>query len=146
LKERRVSTGKDMLSYILFHLSSIKRSQGMEPWLRSWLRQEAKVLTPEDWFERGHHILRGKADSKGFWRHNAKPRTFIWDPPPAAASVVLEKVRKARIKRQDSPHVFVVLPLLKPEWFCLIYKIADIVFEVLVGSECWPTNMYEPLR
>jgi hypothetical protein len=48
-------------------------------------------------------------------------------------------------ERQDSLHVFVVPRLLKPEWFHLLYKTADIVFDVPVGSECWPTNMYEPL-
>jgi hypothetical protein len=30
-----VSIGNDMLSFIPFHLSSIKRSQAVEPWLLS---------------------------------------------------------------------------------------------------------------
>jgi hypothetical protein len=68
LKES-VSTGRDMLSYILLHLSAIKRSTAVEPWLRSWLSQDDEVLLPDGWFERGHNILGGKQYSKGFCRH-----------------------------------------------------------------------------
>ncbi len=32
-----VSAGKDMLSYIPFHFSSIQRLPAVEPWLRYWL-------------------------------------------------------------------------------------------------------------
>lgn len=62
-----VSTRKDMLSCTPFHLSSIKRSQAVEPWLCSWLGREAEVLTPEDWFKQGHNILGGIIDSKRFF-------------------------------------------------------------------------------
>jgi hypothetical protein len=44
------------------------------------------------------------------------PGTFVWAPPPAAAAVALEELRKARIKRQDSMHILVVPRLLMPEW------------------------------
>jgi hypothetical protein len=57
------------------------------------------LLTPEDWFERVYNILEQKDNSKGFWRHNTKPGTLIWDPTLAAALVALEELRKARIKR-----------------------------------------------
>lgn len=50
------------------------------------------------------------------------------------------------MKRQDSLHTFDVPRLLKSEWFCLLYKAADIVFDIPVGSKCWPTHMYEALR
>jgi hypothetical protein len=140
-----VSAGRSMLSFIPFHLSAIQRSPDVEPWLRSWLGPDAELLTPEGWFERGHGLLGGGMDKKGYWRHKVKPGTFIWAPPPAAASVAMEELRKARIKRQDSMHVFVVPRLLKPEWFRQLYKACDIVFDVPVGVDCWPSHMYEPL-
>jgi hypothetical protein len=112
-----VSAGKSMLSFIPLHLNAIERSPAVEPWLRSWLGEDAEVLSPEGWFERGHDLLGGKYDAKGFWRHATKKGTFIWNPPPAAASVAIEELRKARIKRQDSMHVFVCPRLMKPEWF-----------------------------
>jgi hypothetical protein len=140
-----VTAGKEMLSFIPFHLSAIDRSPDVEPWLRSWLGPSAEVLTPNGWFERGHDILGGKVDSKGFWRNHIKPGVFIWSPPPAAAQVALEELRKARIKRQDSLHVFVVPRLMKPEWFRLLYKASDIVFDVPLGTSFWPSEMYEPL-
>jgi hypothetical protein len=140
-----VSTGQDMLSFIPFHLSSIQRSPAVETWIRSWLGADAEVLSPEGWFERGHDLLGGKYDAKGFWRPNIKTGTFIWDPPPAAASVAIEELRKARIKRQDSMHVFICPRLMKTEWFRQLYKTADIVFDVPVGTACWPSSMFEPL-
>jgi hypothetical protein len=140
-----VSAGKAMMTYIPFHLDSIQRSPLVEEWLKSWLGPDAEILSPEGWFERGHDILGGKMDSKGFWRHEIKSGTFVWNPPPAAAAVALEQLRIARIKRQDSLHVFVCPRLMKPEWFRQLYKASDIVFDVPVGSPCWPVNMFEPL-
>jgi hypothetical protein len=140
-----VSAGKSMLSFIPLHLNAIERSPAVELWLRSWLGEDAEVLSPEGWFERGHDLLGGKYDAKGFWRHATKKGTFIWNPPPAAASVAIEELRKARIKRQDSMHVFVCPRLMKPEWFRQLYKAADIVFDVPVGTPCWPASMFEPL-
>jgi hypothetical protein len=140
-----VSVGKDMLSFIPFHLSAIQRSSAVEPWIRSWLGPEAELLEPEGWFERAHGILGGKFDRKGFWRHEFKAGKFFWAPPPAAVAVALEELRKACIKRQDSFHVFVLPCLLKPEWFRQLYKVSDIVFDVPVGADCWPVCMHEPL-
>jgi hypothetical protein len=140
-----VSVGKDMLSFIPFHLSAMERSAKVEPWIRSWLGSDAELLQPEGWFERGHDVLGGKPDRKGFWRQEFKPGKFIWAPPPAAADVAIEELRKARIKRQHSFHVFVVPRLMKPEWFTQLYKAADIVFDVPLGADCWPKSMHEPL-
>jgi hypothetical protein len=112
-----VSVGKDILSFILFHLSAVQRSAAVEPWIRSWLGPEAKLLQPEEWFERAHDILGEKLDRKGFWRHEFKAGRFSWAPPPVAADVAIEELRKACIKRQHSFHVFIVPRLMKPEWF-----------------------------
>jgi hypothetical protein len=110
-----LSSGQSMLSFVSFHLSAVQRSDDVEAWLRSWLGESMVVLSPKGGFERGHDHLGGEVDAKEFWRHTIKPRTFVWSPAPAAASVAIEELRKARIKRQDSLHVFVCLRLLKPE-------------------------------
>jgi hypothetical protein len=75
-----------------------------------------EALSLKGWFERGHDHFGGEVDAKGVWRLTIKPRTFVWSPAPAAASVATEKLRKARIKRQDSLHMFVCPRLLKPAW------------------------------
>jgi hypothetical protein len=140
-----VLTGQEMLWFIPFHLSALKRSPLVETWIQSWLGEDAEVLSPEGWFKRGHDLLGGKYDAKGFWRHTIKTGTFIWDPPPAAALVAIEELKKARIKRQASMHVFVCPRLMKPEWFRQPYEASDIVLDVRVGTACWPLSMFEPL-
>eukprot|EP00978_Attheya_sp_CCMP212_P004701 scaffold10314_cov60-Attheya_sp.AAC.1 len=71
--------------------------------------------------------------------------TFIWCPPPAAADIALEQLRQARIKCQDSCHIFICPRLLTCEWIKQLWKAADLVFEVPTGYEGWPTDMLEPL-
>jgi hypothetical protein len=140
-----VSTGEAMMSFIPLHLTAFQRSSTLKEWIQSWLGRQAEFLSPDDWFERGHDVSGGSKDSKGFWRPKTCPGTFVWSPPPAAASVALEELRKARIKRQDSLHIIVIPRLLKPEWFRQLYKTCDLVFDVPPGVDCWPTNMYEPI-
>jgi hypothetical protein len=66
-----------MLTFIPFHLTSIERLPDVDSLLWSWLAASTEVLTPEDWFKRGHNILGGITDAKGFWRHEIKPGTFV---------------------------------------------------------------------
>jgi hypothetical protein len=118
-----VSVGQDMLTFIPFHLSTVQREPKVETWIQTWLEIIAELLTPEGWFERGHDILGGKHDQEGFWRYEYKPGSFIWAPaPPGAAAIAIEELRKTRIKRQHSFHIFVCPRLLKPEWFRQLYK------------------------
>jgi hypothetical protein len=140
-----VSAGLSMMSFIPFHLSALDRSPPIREWITSWLGEGAEFLEPKDWFERGHDTLGGSYDAKGFWRSKFKTGKMVWMPPPAAADVALEELRKARIKRQDSLHVFVVPRLMKPYWFRQLYKTADVVFDVPPGACCWPTHMFEPV-
>ena len=72
-------------------------------------------------------------------------KTYIWMPAPMAAEVALAELRKARIKRQQSSHVFVCPRLCTSQWLRHLFKAADFVFEVPVGTDMWPKNMHEPL-
>ena len=59
--------------------------------------------------------------------------------------VAMAEMRKARIKRQQSSHIFVCPRLCTTLWQRQLYKCADFVFELPVGSTVWPASMHEPL-
>jgi hypothetical protein len=142
-----VMAGYDILSFIPLHLSAIDRFPDLLDWLKSWTSRKLEVLEPDDWYGLGHDI-RG-------WTHPhqddllARPvlraGVFGWFPPPAAAEVALEQMRIARIKRQDSTHVFVVPRLLTPRWLKQLFKACDVVLVIPAGTTGWPLNMFEPL-
>eukprot|EP00978_Attheya_sp_CCMP212_P024147 scaffold75459_cov47-Attheya_sp.AAC.4 len=74
--------------------------------MASWLPEDHTVLTPEDWFELGHDI-RSWNPGPGELLHPVTLKgTWVWAPPPAAADVAIEELRKARHKRQASTHIF----------------------------------------
>jgi hypothetical protein len=140
-----VAVGHNMLHYIPLNETPLERTSSIKPWLQSWIGAEAEFLEPEDWFERGHDHKGGKINEYGMYTPNISPGTFVWTPPPAAADVALEQLRQARIKRQDSVHIFVCPRLLTCTWVKQLWKAADLVFEVPAGTEGWPTDMFEPL-
>jgi hypothetical protein len=141
-----VTAGEAMLSFVPIAISALNRFPSVKEWISSWAGGESvEYLSPEDWFERGHDLLGGEYDQKGFWRHRVVPGTFVWAPPPAAAEVALEQLRKARIKRQDSLHIVICPRLMTPRWLRQLYKASDIVFQVPAGCPFWPETMYEPL-
>jgi hypothetical protein len=57
--------GEDILSFIPLHLSAIDRSLSLVPWLKTWIGQKLKILSPKDWFELGHDIRGGTHPQKG---------------------------------------------------------------------------------
>jgi hypothetical protein len=142
-----VMAGEEILSFIPLHLSALERSESLLSWITSWTTQKLEVLAPEDWYELGHGI-RGWTqpnDDDLIARPMLRKGVFGWFPPPAAADVALEQLRMARIKRQDSTHVFVVPRLLTPRWLKQLWKACDIVLTVPAGTLGWPTDMYEPV-
>jgi hypothetical protein len=146
LREGVAGTGEEMLSYIPLHLHAGERNPQFNQWLTTRIHHSFEVLEPSEWFTRGHEHIGGYKDSAGFWRINTKPGFFIWMPPPSAASVALEELRKSRIKRQSSTHIFVCPRLLTTEWRKQLNKACDLVVFLPPGIdvEGWPTNMFEP--
>lgn len=107
-----ITLSQNMLSFCPWHLSCLEQNKYLEDWIKSWAGHEAEFLTPNQWFTRAHDWHGGHYDDKGFWRQGIKKGTYIWTPPPAAAHVALEELRKSRIKRQDSIHVVLIPKLM----------------------------------
>ena len=74
-----------------------------------------------------------------------KPGIFVWSPPPCAAIDAVVQLRKARHKRQESMHVFIVPRLMMPLWRKQLYKAADLVLHLPASHSAWPSQMFEPL-
>jgi hypothetical protein len=149
-----VTAGQAMLSFVPLSKSALEVHPPLQAWIASWAGGKGtEFLTPEGWFERGHDIIdytfrpfrKADKDSEGFWIPKIKSGTFVWAPPPGAAEAALEELRKARIKRQDSLHIFVCPRLMTTRWFRQMNKAADLIFEIPAGCPYWPTQMYEPL-
>ena len=140
-------SGESILSFIPLHLSAIERCNNFLPWITSWVGPRLEVLAPKDWYQLGHDIRGWSDPSNGepFSRPRLRKGVFGWFPPPACADVALEQLRMARIKRQDSSHVFVVPRLLTPKWLKQLWKACDVVLSVPAGSPGWPSDMYEPV-
>ena len=60
--------------------------------------------------------------------------------------MALEELRVARIKRQESLHIFICPRLFTSEWLKQLQKAADLLVEIPVGVDCWPLSMHEPLK
>ena len=142
-----VMAGETMVAHIPIHMSSISRAPNLVPWIRSWCGEDAILLDENGWFESGHGIEGWDMGKDGFERPRLAKRrnTYVWAPPPIAAEVALAELRKARIKRQDSCHIFVCPRLCTTQWAKQLYRAADFVFELPVGFSCWPSSMHEPL-
>lgn len=143
-----VMAGEAMSVHIPIYLSAVERAgSDLVPWIRSWADSNAHSLEPLEWFQAGHDIEGWNAGLDGVDRptlcHEGK--TFIWAPPPFAAEVAMAEMRKARIKRQRSCHIFVCPRLCTTLWQKQLFKCADLVFELPVGSTVWPHSMHEPL-
>jgi hypothetical protein len=141
-----IMAGEMMKTFIPIHLSALERSPKLFSWIVSWSTTSLLMLEPRDWFDVGH-------DVDGFgscWDNFDRPklyegRTYLWSPPPFVADVAISELRKARIKRQTSTHIFVVPKLCAPVWIKQVYKAADFVFEIPAEKSFWPSEMHVPL-
>ncbi len=139
--------GKSIYDFIPIAKTAAQRSDGLMDWIRDWTgEKDLEFLDPEGWFDRGHDLLPdGDRNAEGHWIPAISPGKFVWMPPPAAADVAVEELRKARHKRQESYHIFVVPRLMKPYWHKQLCKVSDIVLNIPPGHSVWGRNMHEPL-
>jgi hypothetical protein len=147
LKEGVAASGQNMLAHIPLHLNAQQRSSGLHDWLTTWIQFPFEIPEPTDWYERGQDHWGGYRDKLNFWYITEKPGIMIWIPPPAAAEVAVEELRKAVIKRQNSTHVFICPRLLTVEWRKQLNKACDVVLSLPAGQDedGWPLDMHEPL-
>jgi hypothetical protein len=98
-----VMTGESMLSFVPLAKSASERSDDLLSWVHSWAgdaggRQKVSVVPPTEWC--GEHPDGG---------------TYIWLPPPAAASTAFEWLGQSiHSKRPNSTHI-VLVPRLMTE-------------------------------
>lgn len=129
-----IMAGETMESFIPIHLTAVQRSPTLEGWIHSWTGHSAIMLNEEGWFEAGHDIAGlGKSQAgDDFERRILKEgRTYVWCPQPFAADVAIAELRKARIKRQSSAHVFVC-----PRLCCGLWLKNCIARQILCSNFC----------
>jgi hypothetical protein len=108
--------------------------------------RDLTLLEPKDWFEKGHDIHGWSKNKKGFWYPELKTGTYIWQPAPSVAKFAVEELRRARLKRHESCHIFVCPRMFTTKWRKQLYKVADLVFEIPCGVvDSWDDSQYEPL-
>jgi hypothetical protein len=141
-----VMAGQNFLDFFPLEQTVLDRSPDVLRTIRCWFPGEPlEVLTPKDWYQKGHD-LRG-------WKRGChlnypiiRAGSYLWQPAPAAAKFAIEELRRARLKRQDSLHVFVCPRLFTTQWRKQLYKVADLVFEIPCGAlDDWDDSHFEPL-
>ena len=146
-----VMRGEGMLSFIPLHLSPLEREENLEPWIREVVtpsagETEILFLNYADWFQRGHDIIGGELNGDGVWTPIYESGTYIWTPPPSAALIAVEQLRRARLKRECSTHVFIVPKIMSPEWQRQLFRVSDLYIELPFVKNVWDkTQHHEPL-
>jgi hypothetical protein len=141
-----VMNGESMFSFLPMHETALERHPPLKDWISETMGSDLTFLTTDGWFERGHdHVEGGKIGWDGHWRPILRTGKYVWTPAPAAALVAIEELRKARIKRQHSTHIFICPRVMTPEWLKQLHKASDVVITVPVGHPAWPKAMFEPI-
>lgn len=145
-----VMKGDDILEFVPLHLSALERQPKLEGWIRSFvlparLREEIIFLDYEGWFERAHDIVGGSKNADGVWIPEYREATYIWTPPPAAAQVAVEQLRRARLKREGSTHIMILPRLMTPEWRRQLFRVSDLCLELPFDNIWDKAGQHEPL-
>ena len=93
-----VMAGRRICEFIPLHLNALERHPPLLHWIKSWIPPEENliVLTPEDWFERGHGIVGFDKNIDGLSIPVTTSGCYLWNPPPGRAETCLEQLRFAR--------------------------------------------------
>ena len=140
-----VALGEVMISFCPWGMSALDTEENLKEWIQSWAPSNSLFLEPKDWFIRGHDITGYYKDNKGHWRPEHEEGVYIWTPPPAAADVCIEEIRKARMKRKDSLHIIIIQKLFTTNWLRQLNKIADCHFLIPPTHNFWRPKNYENL-
>ena len=142
-----VMRGADMKGFIPINKTAFERSPKLREWLSRWTQSECSFLDPTGWFTTGQEIVDGvwEMNSEGRKLPVTKPGTFVWSPPPVAAGIAMEELRRSRHKSERSTHVVVIPRLFTTEWRKQLHKAADLVLTLPAGHPAWPGDMHEPL-
>ena len=142
-----VMRGESMKDFVPINKTALERHPKLEAWLREITCNECNFLDAKGWFTEGQEEVEGEWEETVQGRRwpVTRPGSFIWTPPPAAAGIAVEQLRRSRHKSTESTHVFVVPRLFTTEWRKQLHKVADVVLNVPVGHPAWPENMFEPL-
>jgi hypothetical protein len=129
-----VMAGEAMLSFVPLSQDAAERSPSLLPWVRSWAADKdqskpVKVLSPTEWCD--PHPSGG---------------TYVWIPPPAAASHAVEWMAQSIHKRPDSVHIMLVPRLMTNLWRKRLSKTSDLLFTIPLESKViWKKENHEPL-
>jgi hypothetical protein len=128
-----VMAGDDMLSFVPLSQNAAERSPQLLPWIKSWAdsrrkKSEVKILTPTEWCD--PHPNEG---------------TYIWLPPPAAASAAVEWLGQSIHKRSSSVHIVLVPRWMTGIWRKRLAKTSDLLFTIPLTTKVWKYDHHEPL-
>jgi hypothetical protein len=144
-----VMAGDNMLPYVDLAKGVLERQPVLINYVTSWTKKclgRIRVLSPKDWFDKGHGVEGRTRDINRVWipNHAKEGKAYLWSPPPISADIALECLKAVR-KRTDVYHIFMILRLYSPVWLRMFYKLSEFVFKLTPGSPHWPAHMHEPL-
>jgi hypothetical protein len=126
-----VMAGLPFMSFVSLHQDALDRQgPSLLDCVLSWLSGPGNplVLTPEDWFVKGH-----------------QHPNCIWSPAPAAADVALEQMALSVHKRPRHMHLILVPRLMASRRQKYLGKVCTLCFTVPLGSDNWDSSHFEPL-
>jgi hypothetical protein len=89
-------------------------------------------MSPDDWFMRRHGIQGFSYNIDGYPMPLQSPEDWLlWCAAPAATPVAIRELSISRDKHEHINHIFVCPRLLTAYWRKQLYKLADLVVEIL---------------